>query len=105
MSTQDDQFVALGPDVGAEAGFLTRGANIDIGGHFEGRIAGVEAVCNSGTAISAQATNNNDGAVKVINSGGGPGFFCPGLNASSLNGEGVVAVGATNGVHGISNSQ
>ena len=42
MSTEDDQFVALGP-ARLMAGFLTRGANIDTGGQFEGTIAGVDA--------------------------------------------------------------
>jgi len=116
MSTEDDQFVALGPDVGVEAGFLTRGANIDVGGHFEGRIVGLEAVCNlGGPAIWATAVANNRGALEVFNSGSGPGLSAfsssgPGLSAASDSGDAVVGLcfsdghaalsGTNNSVHG-----
>jgi hypothetical protein len=98
MSTEDDQFVATGPDTGVEAGFLTRGANIDIGGHFEGRIVGLEAVCNlGGSAISATAVANNRAAVDVTNAGSGPGLSAfgssgPGLSAGSDFGDAVVGL-------------
>jgi hypothetical protein len=103
MSTQDDQFVALGPDLGGQAAFVTRGANIELGGHFEGTLGGVAAICNNlqGTALTAVGVNNiSGGAAAVTNNGPGP--FCIGLVASSLNGKGISGSGALNGVFGLS---
>jgi hypothetical protein len=101
---EDDSFQADGKTEGVLYGFLTKGANISIGGGFRGQTLGVEAGCDNGPAMNAAATNPNDGGVIVSNNGGGPGSFCPGLKVSSTYGDGIAATGGSNGVHGRSES-
>jgi len=95
--TEDDSFQADGKPEGVLYGFLTKGANISIGGHFEGRTGGLEGVCNDGDAVNGLCTANGRAALSGTNNSVNGGFGVwgsgsPGGHFESNSGDGVVGL-------------
>lgn len=63
MSSQDDQFVALGP---TPAGFITSGTNIDVGAYIAGNRLGVWGDCDNGFGVYGETFDPNSSGVAGI---------------------------------------